>query len=155
LFIKGFAEISSSLYKLTHKKAIFAWTTEHDKKFQQLIEKLINAPTLAFPDFSKRFKVETDACEYGMGAILSQKQDGADQPIAYFSKSLNKAERNYSTTEKEALTIIAAVKQFRPYIYGHEFYYCNRPQTIKVVRVDAKPTEQSRLMDYGITTISL
>ena len=56
-----------------------------------------------------------------MGAILSQNQDGTDQPIAYFSKSLNKAERNYSTTEKEALAIIAAVKQFRPYIYGHKF----------------------------------
>ena len=53
----------------------------------------MNAPTLAFPDFKKEVKIETDACDYGIGAIISQKNDGIDQQIANFSRKLNKAER--------------------------------------------------------------
>jgi hypothetical protein len=53
--------------------------------------------------------------------MISQKNDGIDQPIAYFSRSLNKAERKYSTTEKEALAIVAAIKQFRLFVYGSKF----------------------------------
>jgi hypothetical protein len=68
----------------------------------------VNAPILAFHNFKKEFKIEIDACDYGIGAIISQNNDGIDQPIAYFSRSLNKVERRYSTTEKEALGISAA-----------------------------------------------
>ena len=85
-----------------------------------LIDSLVNAPTLAFPDFKKEFKIETDACDYGIGAMISQKNDGIDQQIAYFSRSLNKAERKYSTTEKEALAIVEAIKQFRPFVNGSQ-----------------------------------
>jgi len=56
-----------------------------------------------------------------IGAILSQGTVGSDLPISYISRTLNKAEKNYSTTEIELLAIVWTVKQFRPYIYGHKF----------------------------------
>jgi hypothetical protein len=98
----------------------FVWTKEHETRFQELKFKLVTAPTLAFPDFTRPFKVDTDACEYGIGAVKSE-NDGVGKPVAYFSRSLNKAERKYHTTEKEALAIVAAVRQFRPYLHGHFF----------------------------------
>ena len=120
-FIKNFAKTANNLYRLTITSTPFIWLPAHENSFQELKKKLISAPTLAFPDFSKPFKVETDACDYGIGAILSQNIDGYDQPIVYYSRSLSKAEQKYFTTEKEALAIIVAVKQLRPYLYGREF----------------------------------
>lgn len=55
------------------------------------------------------------------GAILSQGKIGSDLPIAYASRTLNKAENNYNTTKKELLAILWATKQFRQYTYGHKF----------------------------------
>ncbi len=69
-FIKDFAEIASLLYRLTSKNVPFVWTKEHETRFQELKFKLVTAPTLAFPDFTRSFKVDTDACEYGIGAVI-------------------------------------------------------------------------------------
>ncbi len=113
---------------------MFLWTDEHNKSFKQLVDSLVNAPILAFPDFKKEFKIETDACDNVIGAIISQNNDGMDQPIAYFSRSLNKAERRYSTTEKEALGIVA-LKTIYIWIRIH---CCDGSQTFEVARVNAK-----------------
>jgi hypothetical protein len=63
----------------------------------------------------------TDASSYAIGAVLSQKQQSQDLPIAYASRTLNRAESNYSTIERELLAIVWAVKHFRPYLYGRKF----------------------------------
>ena len=64
----------------------------------------------------------TDASDSANGAVLSQVHDnGTEKVIAYWSRQLSKAERNYSTIEREALAIVKAVKEFYPYLYGHEF----------------------------------
>ncbi len=86
-----------------------------------LKEKLITAPVLTYPNFNEEFIVTTDASAYAIGAVLSQGKIGNDRPIAYASRILNKAEQNYSTTEKELLAIVWAVKYFRPYVYGTKF----------------------------------
>ncbi|KAL4089039.1 hypothetical protein QTP88_024117 [Uroleucon formosanum] len=96
--------------------------TEKDvKSFLELKQLLSQQPILQYPDFSRPFIVTTDASNVAVGAILSQGKVGSDLPIAYVSRTLNKAEKNYNTTEKELLAIVWAVKQFRPYLFGRRF----------------------------------
>ena len=79
---------------------------------------LTQEPTLQYPDFTKPFVLTCDASEFAVGAILSQGKIGHDKPIAFASRTLNKAKQNYSTTEKELTAIVWACKHFRPYLLG-------------------------------------
>ena len=120
-FISDFSKIAKPMTKLTKKTEKFVWTTEQQIAFDTLKEKLMTAPVLQYPDFTQEFNVTTDASDYAIGAVLSQGPVGSDRPIAYASRVLNRAEQNYSTTEKELLAIVWAVKHFRPYVYGVKF----------------------------------
>ena len=72
-------------------------------------------------DFRKEFILETDASNTGVGAILSQALEGEEAPIAYASRALTSAEKNYSITEKEMLAAPWAMEHFEYYLYGREF----------------------------------
>ena len=76
---------------------------------------------MRYPDYSREFILTTDASNEGVGAVLSQGEIGKELPIAFASRSLNKAGRNYSTAEKEILAIVWEVRYFRPYLYGTKF----------------------------------
>ena len=109
-------------HDLTKKGSNFCWTSACDKAFQALKELLCDAPVLAYPRFGAdaTFVLETDASTLGLGAILSQSQpDGMVHPIAYASRSLQPAEKNYGISELETLGLVWAVKYFRPYILGY------------------------------------
>jgi transposase InsO family protein len=120
-FVPHYSDISSPLTRLTKKDVPFLWGNEQENSFRLLKELLVNPPILQYPDFSKEFILSTDASNIGIGALLSQGTIGDDRPIAYASRTLNRAERNYSTTEKECLAVVWAVKNFRPYLYGRPF----------------------------------
>ena len=77
---------------------------------------MISAPLLQFPNFKKPFILTTDVSNYAIGAILSQGQEKNDFPIAYASRILNDAERNYSVIEKEVLAIVWACKHIVPHL---------------------------------------
>jgi len=122
-FIMNYSEKTKSFTLLTRKNVPFLWTEQHENDFQKLRTEL-SSPNLVlqFPDFSKEFFLNTDASDYAIGSVLSQvNKDGNQQPIAYASRTLNKAEINYSTIEKELLAIVWSVKHFRPYLYGRSF----------------------------------
>jgi len=93
--------------------------TECNTAFKTLQQTMIMSPVLMLLDHEKPFMLITDASDYAMGAILEQKDTlGQSHPIAYFSKSLQPAERNYEIHDKELLAIIHTLKHFQHYIQG-------------------------------------
>ena len=118
-FVQGFSTIAKPLYNLLEKKRKWEWTQACQSAFDELKERLTSAPIMGYPDFSESrqpFKLYTDASNVGVGAVLAQPQDGKERVIAYASRTLNKAETNYSTTQKELLAIVWAVKYFKHYL---------------------------------------
>ena len=110
-FIANFARITSPLTKCLKKGAkINLRDPDYIQAFNHCKELLTNSPILAYPDFSKQFKLTTDASNVAIGAVLSQ----SNKPIAFYSRTLNSAEKNYSTIEKELLAIKDSVARFRP-----------------------------------------
>ena len=121
-FVKGFATIAKPLHNLTKRNVSFEWKHEHQLAFDMLKEQLISAPIMTYPDFSKKFILATDASDWGIGAVLSQKDEGnLEHPIAYASRLLSAPEQNYTTVERECLAIIWAVRHFKHYLHGPKF----------------------------------
>lgn len=123
-FIRNFSTIAAPLNRLTSKgkKApAFCWSAEAEEAFNTLKNALVSAPILAVPDFEKEFTVHCDASSYGVGGMLSQTINGTEHPVAYVSRSLNKCERNYSATEREALAVLFSVEKFQAYLGSRRF----------------------------------
>lgn len=122
-FIENFALITRPLTKLLKKNANFEWTSDQQNAVDIIKSKLVSKPILQYPDFSKEFIVTTDASNYAIGAVLSQfsSDNSLDLPIAYAGRTLNRAESNYNTTERETLAILWSINHFRPYLYGRKF----------------------------------
>lgn len=116
-FIRHYAIISQPLTALLKKGALFHWTDAQETAFQVLKTALSTAPVLALPDFTVPFVIETDACDVGIGAVLSQK----GHPIAFVSRALGPRNKCLSVYEKEYLAILLAVQQWRPYLQLREF----------------------------------
>ncbi|GFW56674.1 retrovirus-related Pol polyprotein from transposon 297 [Trichonephila clavipes] len=106
------------LSNLTKKKAFWKWSQEEEKAFQTLKQCLVSPPILKQADFSKPFLIRTDASNYALGEVLLQGEDKEEHPVEFASRLLNPAERNYSTTEREALAVVWAVNKFRGYLDG-------------------------------------
>ncbi|TPX51269.1 hypothetical protein SeLEV6574_g00360 [Synchytrium endobioticum] len=123
-FIENYAMIAAPLHDLTKKAIPWSWTLEHQQAFDSLRDKLIADPVLALPDFSRdvKFKLQTDASDIGIGAVLCQ-EDACkrERVLAYASRKLTALELKWHTQEKEALAIVWACETFRHYLVGDEF----------------------------------
>ncbi|UYV66441.1 hypothetical protein LAZ67_4001687 [Cordylochernes scorpioides] len=120
-FIPNYAHVAQPLNDLLKKDSAFNWNQEEQNAFEALKSALISEPALGHFDYSSPTEIHTDASNYGIGAVLVQIQKGKERAIAYASRTLNKAEKNYSTTEMECLAIIWAINKFRPYVFGQPF----------------------------------
>ncbi|GFW63883.1 retrovirus-related Pol polyprotein from transposon 17.6 [Trichonephila clavipes] len=110
-FIPQYADICEPLYRLKKKGAKFNWSTESQDSFDKIKRALTEAPVLQLPNVTEQFNVFTDASGVGIGAVLNQNH----RPIAFASRTLNKAERNYTVTERECLAVIWALNKFKTY----------------------------------------
>ncbi|GFX10731.1 transposon Tf2-9 polyprotein [Trichonephila clavipes] len=99
----------------------FHWGSEEVEAFHSLKKALTSDPVLGMYDERASTEIHTDASGYGIGAVLVQIQNNVEKVIAYASRTLTKAEKNYSTTERECLAIVWATNKFRPYIFGKHF----------------------------------
>ena len=120
-YLPDFATVAKPLHHLTSKGTSWDWNEEAQKAFEELRHRLVEAPILGYPDPRLSYILDTDASDVGVGAVLSQVQDGRERVIAYFSKTLTSAERNYCVTRRELLAVVKAIKHFRPYLYGQKF----------------------------------
>ena len=120
-YIPGFATIAKPLTRLTGNKEPWQWTSLQQEAFERLQRHLVTAPVLGYPDPKLPYVLDTDASGDGVGAVLSQVQDGEERVIGYYSKTLTPPERNYCVTRRELLAVVKGVKHFRPYLYGQHF----------------------------------
>ena len=120
-YIKGFSHIAAPLTNLTKKKVAFVWDCSCQKAFESLKETLCSSPVLAYPKPGLQFLLDTDASDVGIGAVLSQVQDGKERVVAYASKRLTAQQERYSVTRRELLAVVTFVNQFRHYLLGQKF----------------------------------
>lgn len=139
-FVKNFSSLVTPLTNLLRKNKPFIWTSECDDSFKKIKEALVSAPVLGCPDFSLPFTIYTDASGYGVGAVLTQQHEDGEQAIAYISRSLNKNERNFTTTERECLAVIYAIERFRAYVEGAKFTVVTDHYSLKWLKELKSPT---------------
>jgi hypothetical protein len=121
-FMKDFSKIAKPLFNLVKKDNKFKWEKEQQKAFDILRTKLTEKPILEYPDFEKEFMLITDASGTGLGAILAQKnEDNKEVVIAYASKSLIGAKKNYPITELECLAVFWGIQYFHKFLVGRKF----------------------------------
>ncbi|KMQ83046.1 reverse ribonuclease integrase, partial [Lasius niger] len=126
-----FSTIAAPLTRLTCKNARWVWTEAANTAFCRLKEALTSAPVLACPDFNQPFTLQTDASAHGLGAVLTQQLDEGERVIAYASRTLNPAERNYSATELECLAVVWGIRRMRDYLEGYRFTVVTDHQSLR------------------------
>ena len=122
-FIRDFLKISRPLCRLLEKDTKFDFDESCRFSFEEIKSRLVTVPIIATPDWNKEFEIMCDASDYAMGAVLRQRTKKIFKSIYYASKTFNEAQENYSTTEKEMLTMVFACEKFRPYIWGPMLSY--------------------------------
>ena len=121
-FLPNLSTTISPLYTLLKKNSRWQWTEECSQAFLAAKGMLTSSKVLAHYNPKLPLILATDASSYGVGAVLTQvSEEGTERPIAYVSRTLSDAERNYAQIEKEALAIIFGVKRFHVYLYGRKF----------------------------------
>ena len=116
-YIPFFSDIAQPLYQCSERTP-FNWSPAAEKAFSRLKQALTCAPVLGYPNPEEQFILDTDASNSDIGAVLSQSQE---RVIAYFSRSLNCAKRQYCVTRKELLAMMKSIRHFHCYLYGKSF----------------------------------
>ena len=111
--IKDFSKIEKPLYKLLEKDAKFYWDEDCQMSFEELKSHLTTTPIVRAPNLKLPFEVMCAANDLAIKAILRQIEDGKPYVVYYASKTLNEAQRNYTTTKKDLLVVVYALDKFR------------------------------------------
>ncbi|XP_061152316.1 uncharacterized protein K02A2.6-like [Syngnathus typhle] len=121
-FLPNLSTVLHPLNALLHQKAKWDWTKDCEQAFTKAKELIISDKVLTHFDPKLPLCLACDASPYGIGAVLSHKMtDGSERPIAFASRSLSPAERNYAQIDREALSLVWGVKKFNQYLYGKHF----------------------------------
>ena len=135
-YIKGYSSIASPMIRSTIRTKHLNWSDECQLSFDKMKDILTSDLVLQLPNFKKPFRLDTDACDYGIGASLEQPaNDDCDQwrPVAFYSKHLSETQQKYSTTERELLAIVLSCEHFRQMLYGVKFKVYTDHQPLKAL----------------------
>ena len=132
------SHVLAPLASLTSKTTKWKWEAEHQKAFDDMKRIISKETLLAYPDFNEEFVIHTDASHYQLGAVISQR----GKPIAFYSRKLKPEQTRYTTTERELLSIVETLKEFRNILLGqrivvhtdHKNLTCKNFNTERVMR---------------------
>ena len=141
------SELLAPLTRLTSKGVKFKWTDIEQNAFDEIKRVMSTETLLAYPQFDKPFIVHTDASDTQLGAVISQEK----KPIAFYSRKLNDAQKRYTTTEQELLSIVETLKEFRNILLGHDItvYTDHRNLTYKNFNTDRVMRWRLAIEEYG------
>ena len=151
-FVNNYSEISKPLIELTKKNVKFVWSSDCQKAYNKLIQLLTSPPILTYPDYNIPFIITTDASRSGIGAVLSQIQNGEEKPIAYYSRKLNQAETRYPIFDLEGLAIKVALNKWRLYVYGYNITI--RTDNLPIIGILKNKNCEGRIAKY-LSTIQM
>jgi hypothetical protein len=140
-FIKDFSKITKPLTHLLQKDVAFDFDEKCLAAFRTFKSALVSAPIIQPPDWSQPFDIMCDASDYVVGAVLGQRNEGRVHVVYYASKTLNEAQLNYATTEKELLVVVFSFEKFRSSIVNSKVIVYTDHAAIKylLAKKDAKP----------------
>ena len=155
-FIPDFGKLAKPLTMLTRKAEPdqVHWTLEGEQAFNHIRELLCKSCALTIPTLSDDFRLHTDASGAGLGAVLSVVRSGEEYPVAYYSRQLQGAESNYSSTELECLAVVAAIRHFEVYLAGRRFELVTDHQALKGLRTSQNHNRRLSLFlqDFQFST---
>ena len=108
------SHILAPLTSLSSKTTAWQWGTKEQNAFEEAKRTVAKEAILAFPDFTKEFHLHTDSSDYQLGAVIMQENN----PIAFYSRKLNNAQKKYPTGEQELLSIVETLKEFKNILLG-------------------------------------
>ena len=121
-FLPNLSTTLAPLYLLLKDGVRWQWTSDQAAAFEESKKLLQKSSLLVHFDPTLKIILACDASAYGIGAVLSHRMpDGSEKPVGFASRTLTKAEQNYSQIDKEALACVFGVQKFRSYLYGHHF----------------------------------
>jgi len=110
------SHLLAPLSSLTSSTAKWDWTEQCQKAFEDIKKLIAKETLLTYPNFNKMFEIHTDASKVQLGACISQE----GRPVAFYSRKLNPAQTRYTTTERELLSIVETLKEFRNILLGQQ-----------------------------------
>nr|GFB65457.1 reverse transcriptase domain-containing protein [Tanacetum cinerariifolium] len=145
-FIKDFSKISRPMTHLLEKNSPFIFSNDCIQAFKTFKDKLTEAPILIAPNWDQPFKLMCDASNYAVGAVLGKRIEKNFRPIHYASKTMNQAETNYTTTDKEMLAVVYAFEKFRSYLIMNKSIVYTDHSALKYLL--AKKDAKARLLRW-------
>ena len=156
-FIKDYAKLTHPLReKLNMVKwpcdasGAAIWSTAERNAFFGIHDCLQRSPILAHPDWTQPFQLHTDASHEGLGAMLTQKQNGKDVAIAFASRALTRPEQAFAVWEIEALAAVWACRLFRMYLYGSHFKIITDSQAVTTILKASYKAAGGRLARWSL-----
>lgn len=141
--------ILAPLARLTSKNVPYRWTDQEQKAFNTMKRIIGRDVLLTYPDFNKKFEIYTDASSKQLGSVIMQNK----KPIAFYSRKLNPAQSRYTTTERELLSIVETLKEFRNILFGQEIEVYTDHQNLTYKQFNTERVLRWRLLieEFGPT----
>ena len=149
-FCRNFSIIAEPLTNLLKKNKPFSWTEDCQIAFDKIKGILLKDPVLKAPDFTKPFEIAVDASHFGIGSVLLQNYADKKHPVSYYSRKLNKSQINYSTIEKETLSLILSLHHFRVYTDSSKFELTVHTDHNPLVFLNNMKNSNQRLLRWSL-----